>query len=360
MLNPTVIKAHLGVYWRTQKILFLIFFTILIVNLSLQTFIVTIINASPQSFNIATLLPTLIGVLIGMLVAIPIIQVTSIPYLLTLGSRRKDILFSSTVNNALYTTGITAILSTLLGIYATTSNDLAAIYMGTFLTGWSSILPISLFNLFLFFLVTNIIFFIGATFQRWGLMWGLGSLLLILSFSVIFLKEFYHFYLWGESYLFAHLVIILISVFFVSLSTLTLSKIEVRSYRPRITFPSFIFFVGMLIILISSSYHGVDRLSSDTSTININDRFVSYDQGVRENSFYSAGNQNLHLSWRSHIKEGDLVITLKSPTHEIAYTASGSTNEMVTIPLTEGEWNYSVTVKNAFDGRYSFRGLIKK
>ncbi len=360
MLNPTVFKAHLGVYWRTQKILFLIFFTILIVNLGLQTFLITIISGSPQSFNISMLLPTLIGVLVGMLVAIPIIEVTSIPYLLTLGSRRKDILLTVTVNNGLYTTAITAILSILLGIYATTSNDLAAIYMGTFLTGWNSILPISVFNFLLFFMVTNIVFFIGATFQRWGLMWGMGSLLLILSFPVIFLKEFYHFYIWGGSYFFVHLIMILISVFFVTLSRLILSKIEVRSYRPRITFPSFIFFVGMLIILISSSYHGVDRLSSDTSTININGRFASYDQGVSGESFYSTGNQKLHLSWRSHLKEGDLVFTLKSPSQEIVYTASGSTNELVTIPLTEGEWNFAVTVRNAFDGNYSLRGLVKK
>lgn len=360
MLNPTVFKAHLGVYWRTQKILFLIFITILTVNLALQTLIITIISGSPQSFNISMLLPTLIGVLVGMLVAIPIMEVTSIPYLLTLGSRRKDILLTATVNNALYTILITALLSVLLGIYATTSNDLVAIYMGTFLTGWSSILPISVFNLLLFFMGTNIFFFIGTTFQRWGLMWGLVVLVLIPSVPILLLKDFYHFYIWGNSYLLVCFGMFLVSIFFMILSRLALSKVEVRPYRPRVTFISFVFFAFMLIIFTSSVFLGVDRLSSDTSTININDRFASYDQGIRENSFYSAGNRNLHLSWRSHIKEGDLVITLKSPSQEIMYTASGSTNELVTIPLTEGEWNYSVTVKNAFDGSYSFRGLIKK
>lgn len=359
MLNANIFKAHLGVYWRTQRILILIFATILIVNLTLQTFIITIINGSPQIINMVSILPTLIGVLVGMLVAIPIMEVTSIPYLMTLGSRRKDILFTATANNGLYTIFITALLSALIGIYATTSNNLPAIYMGIFLTNWNSILQISLFNFFLFFMVTNIIFFIGAAFQRWGLMWGMGFILLILSFPVLLLNDFYQFYIWGGSYLLVFLKMIIVSIFFLVLSKFTLSKVEIRSYRPRVTFPGFIFFVGMLIILISSSYHGVVRLSSDSSTININERFASYDQGVRENSFYSAGSQELHLSWRSHLKEGDLVLTLKSPSQEIVYTASGSTNELVTIPLTEGEWNYSVTVKNAFDGSYSFRGLMK-
>jgi len=147
-------------------------------------------------------------------------------------------------------------------------------------------------------------------------------------------------------------------MFFIFLSRLALSKAEVRPYRRKITIVSFIFFVCMLIVFSASVYFGTIHLSSDTSTINNSEGFAAHDQRVIENSFYSEGNQKLHLSWRSHLDEGNLVFTLKSPTQEIVYTASGSTNEMVTIPLTEGEWNYSVTIDDG-NGRYSFRGLIK-
>lgn len=359
MINFNILKAHLRVYWRTQRILLLIFSTVLVVNVSLQAFILTFINGTPKSIDVSTLLPTLIGVLIGMLIAIPIIEITSIPYLLTLGSRRKDILSSATANNGIYTIVITAILSVLLGIYATSSKDLAAIYMGTFLTGWSSIFQITIFNTFLFFMVTSIIYFIGTTFPRWGLMWGLGVLVLILSLPLWFLKEFYHFYIWGGSYFLICIGMFLVSIIFFKFSKWILSRAEVRPYRPKITFTGFIFFVSMLIIFSASVYLGVDRLSSDTNTINNSGRFIHSDQGVNENSFYSDGNQKLHLSWRSHLSEGDLVFTLISPTQEIVYTASGTTNDLVTIPLTQGEWSYSVTFDNATDGRYSFRGLIR-
>jgi len=359
MLNPKVIRAHLGVYWRTQKILFLIFFTILTVNLGLQTFIITIINGSPQIINMASILPTLIGVLVGMLIAIPIIEVTAIPYLLTLGSRRKDILFTATANNGLYTIFITAFLSLLIGIYATGSESLSAIYMGTFLTDWNSILRISIFNLFLFFMVTNIFFFVGVSFQRWGLMWGLGLILLTLSLPVLLLNDFYQFYIWGGSYVLVCLKMIIVSIFFLALSKFILSKIEIRSYRPRITFPSFVFFIGMLILLISSSYLGTERLSSNTNTIYDSGRSSHSEQVVNENGFYSKANQKLHLSWRSQMQKGNLTLTVESPSGEVVYTASGSTNELVTIPLTEGEWSYSVTFDNNSEGRYSFRGLLK-
>lgn len=359
MLNANLYKAHLGVYWRTQRILLLIFSTVLLVNIALQTLIAYFVHGTFQGFDMAIILPTIVGVLAGVLIAIPIMEITSIPYLLTLGSRRKDMVSSATANNFLHVVLITMILSLLIGIYAVTSKNLAAIYMGTIITGWNSILTIGLFNLFLFLMITSVIFLIGTIFHRWGILWGLGVLFLTLSVPIFILKEFYHFFIWGGSYLAVCLGMLLLSILFFSLSRLTLAKAEVRHYRPKIPIKGFIFFACMVIIFSSSLYFGFNRLTSDTGTINNSGRFAYYDQGVNENSFYSEGNQNLHLSWRSRLDKGDLTLTIQSPSQEVVYTSSENTNDMVTIPLTEGEWSYFVTFDNASEGRYSIRCLIK-
>jgi len=98
---------------------------------------------------------------------------------------------------------------------------------------------------------------------------------------------------------------------------------------------------------------------SNDSTFNDSGSFAYFDQGVNENSFYSSEDQKLRLMWRSSLKEGEMVLTLKSPAQEIVYTSPGGINDLVTIPLTEGKWIYSVSFNNAKEGRYSLRGLIK-
>lgn len=353
-------KNHLSVFWKTQKTLLLIFLTVLVVNIALQAFLVTVISGSVQKVNISVIMPTLVGVLIGMLIAVPVIQVTSVPFLLTLGSTRKDIIIASTINNIIYIVFISGIFAALLGIQASISKNFAAIYMGYFLTGWDSVAAVTVFNLFLLFMVVNAVFLIGLIFFRFQFMWGFGMLLLILSLPALLLKEFYYFFIWGGSYYAVCFGMFLIGILCLALSKLILSKSEVFNYRPKVSLKSFTFFILMFVVFSLSLFFGINRISSDEGIINENARFLQAENAFAENSFYSEGNENLHLSWRAYIDKGDLTLTIKSPSGETAFFAAGNTNQAATIPLTKGNWSYYISCNQAENGRYSLSAMIKE
>ncbi|KUO50861.1 MAG: hypothetical protein APF76_01390 [Desulfitibacter sp. BRH_c19] len=361
MINTNLYKSHFWVYWKTQRILFLFFFTILFVNLTIQLGVSIFVNGSIEFVSIISILPPIVGFLLGMLIAIPAMGISSFPYLLTFGSRRKDIVYTATANNILYVIFLSIIFSFLIGITGIISKELPQVYMGTIITSWGSLVPITVLNLFLLLMISSITFLISAVFYRWGVLWGLGFISLVISVPILLINEIYHFYIWGGSYTFINILMMTIIVTSTFLSIKILSKAEIHHSRPILHFKGFVFLVCCLTILSLAFYTGINRLTNASDIIRVNDhgRFAYFEDGEKEKNIISKGNQDLVLLWRSQVSEGDLTFTLTSPSGEIVYAASGTTNDLVTIPLTPGMWSYSLTFDDATNSNYSLLAYVR-
>lgn len=75
-------------------------------------------------------------------------------------------------------------------------------------------------------------------------------------------------------------------------------------------------------------------------------------------------NQYFYINWRAiasdndEFPEGHMVISIYNPSNELVYSQSANHSEITKVPVTPGQWRYSIIVKDIYKGEFSFQGLL--
>ncbi|OEF97506.1 hypothetical protein [Desulfuribacillus alkaliarsenatis] len=354
------LSAHLWVYWRSLKYVFLILLTIMIINSSLQFILYYITGNGFESIQLVTLLSPLWGMMIGSLIALPLVQIYSIPFLLSFNSRRKDIWFSSVVLNTVLAAVIAIIvLQLLLLSISESTNALPDFYMGIILADLQLVdkLLILLLSFCLFFAVISAVYFLCTIFFRFGIIYGLSSSIAFVAIVLLlFVERLYVFFVWGGSHIGLSLILLAIGVAFINASKIVLAKVDSKMPSPKARDAIYLI---LAIIILAASFHYTAIAPTNQKTMQDRGTFSYWDEGIVGRSFEASENQNLYLSWRSAAETGSITLRIESyPTAEVIYELKNE-SIITQIPLSAGTYNLIIDIDNVTNGQYRYNSMIK-
>jgi len=352
------LRSHFSVYYKASRYFLLILSTIILVNISVQFFVMYMANGSFTDISIISVISPLWGMLIGTMIGFPIMLMSSFPYLLNFNSRRKDILISGAILNAIIAFAISIIILLLLYTFNTFSQLLSIFYMGVIIAEltWKSMLLLLWLNFGLMFTLSNAIYFISTVFYRYGIMYGLSAIALFLSLLAFVSPIFYQLYIWGDQQFLVGLLLLIVSMLFIYGSWQMLSKAEIKksSFKKRD-----ILVLALVVALLAFCLNSGGNPTQNNLEGFTYGQFSYMETESIDKQFNVTDEKYLYINWRSKVDSGSIQLQIMNPLNEVVYEVDGNDLDITKIPLSAGTWTYKISIDDATEGNYKLNALIK-
>jgi hypothetical protein len=331
---------------------------VILTNIGIQMLIMYLSSGSVSNIPIISIMYTFAGMLGGTIIGIPIMCISAFPFLLNFNNRRKDILLSGIILNAILVFMLAVIILLLIYIANTIAQSLPIYYMGFMIDELTLVSGLMLFgfNFILLFTVSNAIYFISTVFYRLGIMYGFSVLALCLSGLAIVGSTIYEVYVWSYQQFLIGLLMLIVSMLFIYGSWKMLSKADIKksSFKKRD-----ILVLTVTVALLAFCLNSSGDVIADNSTYRTPGQFSYIESELVGNQFIAKDGNNLYINWRSQLESGIIQLQIINPLNEVVYEAAGNDLDITKIPLSAGAWKYNILIENATEGHYDLKVLLK-
>lgn len=192
------LQLQFKVYMKTFKLLLKIILAVYLINIVFGGIIGVVYL---HNYNIYSSAPVLLlNFFLGLLVAIPVVNVKMMPFFMNFGMKRKKYYINMCAFNVL----MCLAMSLLMTLVYFTQDLLLPSSTISFFMGfasidhrYSTILLFVMVNFGIFNAIVSLISFVCAIFCTKGIVYGISSVLLALSIPMFFLRGIYDFFEWG-------------------------------------------------------------------------------------------------------------------------------------------------------------------
>lgn len=227
------IKPIFSIFFNSSKAALLVIFIVTFLNILVQigTYI-NVMRIDVISEHVISMVSYYIYFFfIGLLLAIPMINISAFPYILSHNTRRID-LFKSTVLYNTIVSVISAVMASLIYFVITTRYIVVPNYLGFGMIDPSTLtfFHLLIFNLAFFFMIINLISFFSIVAYSEGALIGIGTIFIALSLPAFFIKDIVFFFIWGGPYFKVSLLLLILTFIVLVLFKRFVFKTEVKRF----------------------------------------------------------------------------------------------------------------------------------